>query len=202
MVLAGLSSAFPQQLCLTSAPYMLGLLELLEQGLTAVDLASCLPAPAALMFDFGRGSRGLGFPPGWSGRHPGLRSAQGSAIPPGSSPSLSLQSASTAPQSTLLVMFDAGGTCRSWCPTLPARATATPDNRAFSVVLQAYWLCGPPSRLDPCKRPAPVLPTRLDCLGSDLQGLGDPEPGLGGEGWALGGCLPLTLRPSSYEGHS
>ena len=68
MVLAGLSSAFPQQLCLTSAPYMLGLLELLEQGLTAVDLASCLPAPAALMFDFGRGSRGLGFPP-WESLH-------------------------------------------------------------------------------------------------------------------------------------
>ena len=39
------------------------------------------PAPAALMFDFGRGSRGLRFPPGWSGRHPGLRSAQGSALP-------------------------------------------------------------------------------------------------------------------------
>ena len=39
------------------------------------------PAPAALMFDFGRGSRGLSFPPGWSGRHPGLRSDQGSAIP-------------------------------------------------------------------------------------------------------------------------
>lgn len=40
--LAGLSSASPQQLCLTSAPYMLGLLELLELGLTAVDLASRL----------------------------------------------------------------------------------------------------------------------------------------------------------------
>lgn len=86
---------------------------------------------------------------------------------------------------------------RHLCPPL-----GTPETGSEASP-QAYWLCGPPSRIDPCKRPALGPESELGRYGQGPGRLGDPEHGLESERVGSGWAPPLAPAdtPSHEEGH-